>query len=86
MRDDSQLTPCYRVNPCIILSDERRARHMTWKQLRDAAGFSLRTEIGLRTCCLPITPEVAEGLEKALGIDAEMWLNLQAAYDQEEGE
>ncbi len=68
-------------HPGIFLSEELEARGLTVRevarQLHRPAG-TLSAVIGGRRS---VTPETALDLEKALGVSARFWLNLQTTYD-----
>lgn len=75
------LTPFVATHPGEMIKDELKERHMTQKQLADVSGIraSVLSETinGKRSISL----NVAVALEKALGIPAEIWMNLQTQYD-----
>ena len=75
------LTPFVATHPGEMIKDELKERHMTQKQLADVSGIKAsvlsETINGKRSISL----NVAVALEKALGIPAEIWMNLQTQYD-----
>lgn len=71
------------VHPGEIIQDELEARSMKQKHLAAGMGMN-KSEISLLlNGYRNITPAISVLLEKALGIDAEIWMNLQAKYDIE---
>ena len=74
-------TPFIATHPGELIRDELRERNMTQK--------SLALETGIKPSVLcdtihgkrPISIGVAKALEKALGIPARIWINLQTPYD-----
>ena len=74
-------TPFVATHPGEMIKDELRERGMTQKQLATETGIkpSVLSETinGKRSVSL----NVALALEKALGIPADIWMNLQAQYD-----
>jgi len=75
------LTPIIATHPGELLRDELRERGLSQKQLSKMTGIKASvisdTIAGKRAVSL----NVAVALEKALGISAEMWLNLQTQYN-----
>ena len=74
-------TPFIATHPGELIKDELKERNMTQKQLSELTGIkpSVLSETinGKRSVSL----SVAMALEKALGISAEIWMNLQTQYD-----
>src|ERR1700741_3622629 len=69
------------IHPGEIIHDELDAREMSQQELADKMKMS-KSEISLLLHGYRnITPILAVLLEKALGIDAEVWMNLQVKYD-----
>ena len=75
------LTPFVATHPGEMIKDELKERGMTQKQLASATNIkpSVLSETinGKRSVSL----SVAVALEKALGIPADVWMNLQTQYD-----
>ncbi len=75
------LIPIVATHPGELLKDELRERGLSQKQLSEMTGIKTSiisdTIAGKRAVSL----KVAVALEKALGIQAEMWLNLQTQYN-----
>ncbi|MBR5659928.1 MAG: HigA family addiction module antidote protein [Bacteroidales bacterium] len=73
--------PFITTHPGELIKDEIKSRGITQKQLSVLSGISpsiiSETIKGRRSVSL----NMAFGLEKSLGIPAEMWLNLQNQYD-----
>ena len=78
---NKDLTPFVATHPGEMLRDELKERGMTQKQLSAQTGIkpSVLSETinGKRA----VSKNVAIALEKALGIPAEIWMNLQNQYD-----
>lgn len=76
-----ELTPFVATHPGEMIKDELKERGMTQKQLAVETGIkpSVLSETinGKRSVSL----NVAVALEKALGIPADIWMNLQTLYD-----
>ena len=74
-------TPFLATHPGELIKDELKERNMTQKQLAEMTGIKAsvlsETINGKRSVSL----NVAVALEKALGIPAEVWMNLQTQYD-----
>lgn len=69
------------IHPGKIIHDELQAREMSQQDLSDKVKMS-KSEISLLLHGhRNITPAIAVLLEKTLGIDAEVWMNLQVKYD-----
>ncbi|MBP5560749.1 MAG: HigA family addiction module antidote protein [Muribaculaceae bacterium] len=75
------LVPFVATHPGELIKDELKERGMTQKQLAAATGIKAsvlsETINGKRSVSLA----VAVALEKALGIPADIWLNLQTQYN-----
>ena len=75
------MTPFVATHPGEMIKDELKERGMTQKQLADKTGIkpSVLSETinGKRSVSL----NVAVALEKALGIPADIWMNLQTQHD-----
>ena len=68
-------------HPGETIQDELEAREMSQQELADKIKLS-KSEISLLLHGhRNITPMIAVLLEKVLGIDAEIWMNLQVKYD-----
>lgn len=78
---NKQLTPFIATHPGEMIKDELKERGMTQKQLAAETGIkpSVLSETinGKRSISL----SVAVALEKALGIPADIWMNMQTQYD-----
>lgn len=78
---NSKQIPFIATHPGELIRDELRERKMTQKAL------ALETGIKASVLCdtihgkRPISIGVAKALEKALGIPAYIWINLQTQYD-----
>lgn len=78
---NKELTPFVTTHPGELIRDELKERGMTQRQLSVQTGIkaSVLSEIvnGKRSVSL----NVAIALEKALGIPAQLWMNLQSQYN-----
>lgn len=75
--------PLVAVHPTELIKDEMRERGLKRNELAKRMGMQLPNLSRLLNKKEAITSHIAHKLELALGIDAEMWLNLQAAYDRD---
>ena len=75
------ITPFVATHPGEMIKDELRERKMTQKQLAAETGIKAsvlsETINGKRS----VSMNMALALEKALGIPADMWMNMQTQYD-----
>ena len=75
------LTPFIATHPGEMIKDELKERGMTQKQLATETGIKAsvlsETINGKRSISL----SVAVALEKALGISADIWMNMQTQYN-----
>ena len=78
---NKKLRPFIATHPGGLIKDELKERNLTQKELSEMTGIkpSVLSETinGKRSVSL----NVAIALEKALGIPAEIWMNLQTQYD-----
>ena len=68
------------IPPGAMLDEELEYRDLRPRELAAMLRLSDEVMVGLFTGEHPITPEIAAGLEAALGIPAQTWLNLEAQY------
>ena len=68
------------IPPGEILEEELEARGMTQRELAARLGRPAQAVNEIIKAKKAITPETALGLERALGIDAHFWVNLEATY------
>ncbi len=71
------------IHPGEMLKDEIEARNITQKDLAKRMGVSYTVFNEILNGKRPITTEYALLLEAALGIDAGVWLRLQADYNMQ---
>ncbi len=69
--------------PGRFLGEEIRARGWNWQELADHAGLPLDSLMAVVFQRLPITEAIADGLARALGTSAALWINLDIAYRTE---
>lgn len=78
---NKKTSPFIATHPGELIKDELKERRMTQKQLSELSGIKTsvlsETINGKRSVSLG----VAVALEKALGIPAEFWMNLQTQFD-----
>lgn len=80
-RSANDMIPGDIIHPGEIIKDELDARDMSQQDLADKIKMS-KSEISLLLHGhRNITPTIAVLLEKAIDIDAEIWMNLQVKYD-----
>lgn len=72
-----------RFHPGEYLHDELQARDDS-ETVRLANRIGGQKLLNLLVCEESVTEEIASALSDVLGIEAEFWLNLQAAYDKGE--
>ena len=68
------------IPPGETLDEELEYRDLRPRELAAMLQLSDEVMVGLFTGEHPITPEIAAGLEEALGISAQIWLNPEAHY------
>lgn len=76
-----EYTPIVATHPGELIRDELKERGMTQKQL--AAAMDIKPSVLSETVNgkRSITVNMALALESALGIPAEIWMNMQSQYD-----
>lgn len=83
---DKQLTneyqPNYAVSPGEVLSAELEMREMTQQELSRRTGITPKHIISILRAKSTITSETAIKLERAIGMPAEYWLNLESNYQE----
>lgn len=78
----NEYRPDYAVAPGEVLSDELELRGMTQHELARRTGLTPKHIVSLVKAKSAITPETAIKLERALGMPAEYWLNLESQYQE----
>ena len=71
------------VSPGSILKDELEARCLPVEVFAEKIGLDKLTLEELLNGKLILSSEIANSLDKALGIPASFWLSLQSAYEED---
>lgn len=77
------MTPSFTIHPGEMVKDEIEARGITQKKLAERMGVPYTVFNEILNGKRPITTEYALLLDAALGIDAGIWLRLQADYNMQ---
>ena len=77
---EREYAPDYAVTPGEMLGYEMENRGMTQQELTRRTGASSKHINELLKAKAPISPAMAVKLERALGMPAQYWLNLEANY------
>lgn len=75
------MTPIIPTHPGELIRDELKARGLTQKKLSEITGVKASVISETITGKRSVSMNMALSLEKALGIPAEMWMNLQTQYN-----
>lgn len=75
------ITPFVATHPGEMIKDELRERKLTQKQLALETGIKPSVLSETINGKRPVSKNVALALEQALGISADIWMNLQTQYD-----
>jgi HTH-type transcriptional regulator/antitoxin HigA len=78
----NEYQPDYAVSPGEVLSDELEVRGMTQQELAKRTGLTPKHIVSIAQARSSITPETAIKLERALGMPADYWLNLESQYQE----
>jgi len=78
----NEYQPDYAVSPGEVLAVELELRGMTQQELSKRTGLTPKHIIAIAKAKSAITPETAIKLERALGMPAEYWLNLESQYQE----
>lgn len=73
-------TPFIATHPGEMIKDELLEREMTQKELAEKSGIKTSVLCEIINGKRSISVKVAQALEKALDIPAEIWLNMQTQY------
>lgn len=73
--------PDYVAHPGVFLGDELEERELTQRELASLMGRPQQVVSEIVRGKRSITPETALQLERALGMRAVVWMDLQSAYD-----
>src|SRR6266851_4155598 len=72
--------PNYVPPPGKMLEEFIEARELSARELARRCGRSAKLVVEIIAGKAPIEPETAMQLERVLGMDASVWLNMEAAY------
>ena len=75
------ITPFVATHPGEMIKDELRERKLTQKQLALETGIKPSVLSETINGKRPVSKNMALALEQALGIPADIWMNLQTQYD-----
>jgi len=78
---NNAMTPIIPTHPGELIKDELKARGLTQKQLSEMTGVKASVISETITGKRSVSLNMALSLEKALGIPADMWMNLQSQYN-----
>ena len=78
----NEYQPDYAVPPGDVLAVELEMRGMTQQELAKRTGLTPKHIVAIAKAKSSITPETAIKLERALGMPAEYWLNLESQYQE----
>ncbi len=78
----NEYQPDYAVSPGEVLAVELEMRGMTQQELAKRTGLTPKHIVAIAKAKSAITPETAIKLERALGMPAEYWLNLESQYQE----
>lgn len=78
----NNIVPAYNPHPGEILKDEIESRGISQKALADEIGMTASVLNEVLNGKRAVSTEYALLFEAALGIDADVWLNLQARYNK----
>ena len=76
-----ELVPFVATHPGELIKDELKERRLTQKQLSQMTGIAASVISETITGKRSVSLNMAIALESALGIPADMWMNLQTQYD-----
>ena len=76
----NQFNPDYAIHPGEILKETLKSRSISHMELANRIGLSMKTVSQITNGKAPLTAETAIHLEKALGVSAQLWNNLDAKY------
>lgn len=78
----NEYRPDYAVTPGEVLSHELELRGMTQQELSKRTGLTPKHIVSIVKAKSAITPSTAIMFERALGMPAEYWLNLESLYQE----
>ncbi len=80
MTHSNTYNPDYAIHPGEILEETLEARNIKKNELAERCGMSVKTISHILNKKAPVTAETAIRLERALGVSADIWNNLDASY------
>lgn len=83
MIDFAHATPFYATHPMVTVHSEVRYRRMSCKVLAYRMRMTKADVRRMFNEFWDITPQIAAGLERALGIPASNWMAAQRLFDQD---
>ena len=79
----NNLTPSEPIHPGRLLKDEIEYRGISQKRLAERTGMSYTVLNEVLNCKRAVTTEYALLFEAVLGIEADMWIKIQADYNMQ---
>ncbi|MDR1114766.1 MAG: HigA family addiction module antidote protein [Tannerella sp.] len=77
----NNIKPAYPTHPGEVLKDEIVYRGISQKQFAAQIGIQYTVLNEILNCKRPVNARFALLVEAALGIDAELWINMQTRYN-----
>ena len=84
MKTNDDLSHDLKIHPGETLSEALQDRHMSQKELSELTGMTEKLIDDVVNGKSNISPDFAERLEDAFGVDRSFWINLQTNYDREQ--
>jgi HTH-type transcriptional regulator/antitoxin HigA len=82
MASQTQFAPNYAISPGEVLDEHREAAGLTQAELSQRLGFSVKHVNRMLAGQEPVTPETALKLESVFGLNAGVWLGLEARHQE----
>ena len=72
--------PDYAVPPGWVLEERLETQGISPEQLAENCGLSIQQVRGIIAGEVPVGPEIADHLERVLGLSADIWLGIESDY------
>ena len=80
---DSRSTNEWAVHPGEIIMEELTNRKVSIREMATRCGLSSEVMIDIITGYIKVTPDIAHNLSPTFGITANLWMTIQARYDDQ---
>lgn len=79
---DNQYKPNYAIPPMETIKETMNAKNISLKELAEISNVEYSTLLKVMSVEREIDNDIAEGLQRALGVPKSFWVNLELNYQE----